>query len=331
MFQRITSRFVKPSTRAFWREAQSDEDFSLYDFLHGYVYTRWPYLYIGIGVGEHRAVKTLRPIWRVYKRLTGFRTPSEPVETRIQPLAGPKGTGTVDYDQISFADTYHGKVVPLGSARELVSIKEPIRIDDLEHVIPYKLARDIVLDNPDHIAVLDCPCRTARTNPCLPLDVCLLIGEPFASMVTEHHPSRSRWISSEEAVAILEAEDQRGHVHHAFFKDAMLGRFYAICNCCACCCGAMQAHQSGTPMLASSGYLAQVDELICQGCGDCETFCQFEAISVPDGIAVVDSQACMGCGICVGHCQSEAINLVAEPSRGFPLEICSLMAAYVGA
>jgi tRNA (Thr-GGU) A37 N-methylase len=27
------------------------------------------------------------------------------------------------------------------------------------------------------------------------------------------------------------------------YKDAMLGRFYAICNCCSCCCGAMQAHQ----------------------------------------------------------------------------------------
>ena len=36
----------------------------------------------------------------------------------------------------------------------------------------------------------------------------------------------------------------------------MLGRFYAICNCCKCCCGAMQAHLNGVPMLASSGYVA---------------------------------------------------------------------------
>jgi hypothetical protein len=26
-----------------------------------------------------------------------------------------------------------------------------------------------------------------------------------------------------------------------YYKDAMLGRFYATCNCCSYCCGAMQA------------------------------------------------------------------------------------------
>ena len=68
---------------------------------------------------------------------------------------------------------------------------------------------------------------------------------------------------SEEAVAILQAEQERGHVHHAFFKDAMLQRFYAICNYCSCCCGAMQAQRNGTPMLASSGYVSRVDEDAC--------------------------------------------------------------------
>jgi ferredoxin len=325
MLQRLIQRRVKPSTLAFWQEARQRTDFSLFDFLHGYVYLRWPYLYIGIGTGEHPLAKVLVPVLRTVNQIIYGKTTGANSET--QPSESPKGMGTVDWEERSFADTYHGKVVPLASARELVSIREPIQIDDLERVIPYKLARDIVLDNPDHIAVLDCPCRSARENPCLPLDVCLLIGEPFASMVTDQHPSRSRWVSSEEAIAILEAEEERGHVHHAFFKDAMLGRFYAICNCCACCCGAMQAHHSGTPMLASSGFLAQVDELMCQGCGVCETFCQFEAISIPDGYAVIDFQACMGCGICVAHCQYEAVALVPEPSKGLPLEICALMEA----
>ncbi|HEU68467.1 MAG TPA: hypothetical protein ENN53_04535 [Candidatus Acetothermia bacterium] len=31
--------------------------------------------------------------------------------------------------------------------------------------------------------MLECPCRAARESPCLPLDVCLVIGEPFASCV----------------------------------------------------------------------------------------------------------------------------------------------------
>jgi ferredoxin len=156
--------------------------------------------------------------------------------------------------------------------------------------------------------------------------VCLIVGEPFASLVVEHHPERSRWISQEEAAGILQAEDERGHVHHAFFKDAMLGRFYAICNCCACCCGAMQAHQRGTPMLASSGYLSHVDESLCIGCAACEEYCQFEALSVPNGTAVVDEARCMGCGVCVSKCDQGALSLERALQKGEPLEILDLMA-----
>jgi ferredoxin len=182
-------------------------------------------------------------------------------------------------------------------------------------VIPYAKARDIILKNPDHILALECPCRSARPNPCLPLDVCLVIGDPFASFVEEHHPRRSRRITPAEAVDILRAEDERGHVHHAFFKDAMLGRFYAICNCCECCCGALQAHQHGTPMLASSGYICQVDESLCISCGECQTACLFGALSQGTFASQVDLAACMGCGVCVSRCPQEALSLALEPSN----------------
>jgi ferredoxin len=144
--------------------------------------------------------------------------------------------------------------------------------------------------------------------------------------VAEHHPRRSRWITQEEAVEVLEAEHKRGHVHHAFFKDAMLGRFYAICNCCSCCCGAMQAHRNDTPMLASSGYVSQIDEALCIGCGECAEICPFAAITVPDGHAVVDISACMGCGVCVDKCEQGAVSLMRDASKGEPLEIEALIA-----
>jgi len=35
--------------------------YSFYDWLHGYLYARWTYLYIGIGVGEHPLVKKFGP------------------------------------------------------------------------------------------------------------------------------------------------------------------------------------------------------------------------------------------------------------------------------
>jgi hypothetical protein len=226
---------VKSSTRAFRREALRTPGYSLLDWLHGYVYARWPYLYIGIGTGQHPLARAFGPLVRLLGRLF---PPSD--------------------EHATFADGYHGKVVPLEAAAQLVTVEEDVDLGDLEQIIPYPVARDIVLKNPDHIVVLECPCRSVRPNPCLPLDVCLVIGEPFAGFVAEHHPQRSRWISQQEAVDILRAEQARGHVSHAYFKDAMLNRFYAICNCCSCCCGAMEAQRNGTPMIASSGYVAQV-------------------------------------------------------------------------
>jgi len=229
--------------------------------------------------------------------------------------------------KLAFADTYHGKVVPLQAARQLVMVQEDIRLPDLEQVIPYAQARAIILKNPDHIIALQCPCRSSRQDPCLPLDVCLIVGEPFASFVAEHHPQKSRWITPAEAQDILQAEDERGHVHHAFFKDAMLGRFYAICNCCACCCGAMQAHRGGTPMLASSGYVARTDPDLCIACGDCAEACQFGAITVNDYNSTVDASLCMGCGICVNKCAQRALALERDSRKGEPLEIATLITA----
>jgi len=309
MKRRSRPHWPRSSTRAFTREAHRTPGFSFFDWLHGQVYLRWLYLYIGIGTGEHPLARAFGPLVR-----------------RLSPLFSPRPTDHQNPDRVTFADTYHGKVVPLEAAKRLVTVQQEITLTDLEQVIPYTRARDIVLRNPDHIVVLECPCRASRPNPCQPLDVCLIIGEPFASFIAEHHPRRSRWITQEEAVEILRAEQERGHVSHAFFKDAMLGRFYAICNCCACCCGAMQAWQHGTPMLASSGYISQVDADRCTGCGTCSEFCQFEVISVSNGTAVVDVTVCMGCGVCVSKCEQGALSLVRDPSKGEPLEIHELMA-----
>jgi ferredoxin len=110
-----------------------------------------------------------------------------------------------------------------------------------------------------------------------------------------------------------------------YYKDAMLGQFYAICNCCSCCCGTMNAHRNGTPMLASSGYVAVVDADLCADCSSCADSCQFAAISLDDGSARVDASACMGCGVCVARCPQEALSLQRDPAKGEPLEIRELM------
>ena len=304
-------RLVAPSTKAFIREARKSKNYSLFNFIHGYVYGRWTYFYIAMGTGSHPLAKRLAPLIQWIGGLLVSNAPTQKSAPAIK-----------------FEDTYHAKVVPLAAAKQLVSIKQSIALGDLEHIIPYALARDIILQDPDHLAVVDCPCRAARPHPCLPLDVCLVVGEPFVSFFVEHQPKRSRRITSDEAQAILKAEDERGHVHHAFFKDAMLGRFYAICNCCSCCCGAMQAQRSGAPMLSSSGYVAQINPELCTACRKCEKTCQFKAITT-NGKAVVNTALCMGCGVCVGQCKKSAVQLVRMESKGEPLEIDRLIANFM--
>jgi ferredoxin len=295
-------RVIRSSTVAFWREGRRTPGYSLFDFVHGQVYARWPYLYIGLGTGEHRLTPLMRSVARIVSWFLPQRTEDNP-------------------RRVTFADTYHGKALVPASARRLVSIREEIHRSQPEQIIPMKLAREIVLHDPQHIVALDCPCRVARSTPCLPLDVCLIVGEPFASFVHEHHPRRSRPISQAEAVAILDAEHARGHVAHAFFKDAMLGRFYAICNCCACCCGAMQAQRNGVPMLISSGYVSAPAGDRCTGCGACAQICPFGAITLADGRPGIDSASCLGCGVCVSHCPRDALMLRLDAGKPAPLEI----------
>jgi len=307
--KRRPHRFISKATQDFLKEARGVKKFSMFDFIHGYTYSRWSHFYVSLAISAKKyhlkfAFDILVSIYSIFLKLL------------------PKNRGIKG---ISFEDSYHGKAIPIDSAKKLVSIKESIHIGDLEKVIPYKSARDIILKNPDHILALQCPCRSAREHPCLPMDVCLIIGEPFASFIMEHKPDRARWITSIEAVDILEAEEERGHVHHAFFKDAMLGRFYAICNCCECCCGAIQAHKRGTPMLASSGYIAVVDDEACVACGQCLSYCQFNALSMTNDGLQIDTEKCMGCGVCVSHCPQGALSLKLSPQKGLPLDITKLI------
>ena len=259
--------------------------------LHGYIYARWPNLYVATG-------RTLEPIlflWPAAKRY--------------------------------LADSYHGKVLPTDLAKRLVSIGQPIEVRDMEQVIPYPMARDIVLSAPLDLAVIDCPCRLSSPHPCEPIQVCMVVGKPYVDFTLAHHPGSSRRLTTAEALRLLEEEHARGHVHTAYFKESAAGRFYAICNCCKCCCGGIDALvRWGVPMVASSGYEVEAVDGRCVGCGRCASTCAFGALSI-DGQAVrIDVERCMGCGVCVSQCPRDALSLVRAPERGVPLDVRALHA-----
>jgi len=276
-------RLLRTSTWKMMCEAGLRRLFNL-KALHGYVYGRWTKQYINLLINH------------------------------ILPRLGPRGKSWL-------ANRYHGKVLTHEQAKNIVTINKEIPLKDLEQIIPYPVARNLVLKGPPDVAVIQCACRRARDNPCEPIQVCMVVGQPFVDFCLEHHPQTSRRLSQAEALELLEAEHERGHVHSAWFKDACLDRFYSICNCCKCCCGGIEAMvKYGVPQVASSGYVAQVDNSVCTACKICEDACPFGAIEVND-TAVINWDACMGCGVCEGQCPSGAMLLVRDEKKGIPLDV----------
>jgi len=229
------------------------------------------------------------------------------------------------------AETYHAKVVRLEEAEKFITINKDLTLTDLEHVLPYKYATDIILKNPDNIVALECPCRGLVKNPCTPTDVCLLIGEPFADLTRIAQPHRSRRISSVEALEILRQEDERGHIHTAWFNTAMLNRFYTMCNCCKCCCyGLKSMTDFGINRIQPSGYRAVIEDG-CHGCGKCVKSCQFDAIELipnPNNKtgkeARIIEEKCFGCSVCETKCKQHSISIIRDPEKGTPLDIEAL-------
>ena len=253
--------------------------------LHGYVYGRWTNQYIDVLIH------------------------------RIFPRLGPSGGKWL-------SDHYHGKVLTHEEAEAIINSKKDIPLQDLEQIIPYPTARNLVLKGPPDVAVYECACRHARAQHCQPTQVCMVIGQPFVDFITEHNPHSSRRLTQAEALELLRAEHERGHLHSAWFKDALLDRFYAICNCCKCCCGGVEAMTKyGIPMMTSSGYVAEVEQELCNLCAICVDACPFNALATDDSRLMRNWELCMGCGVCVEKCPTEALSLVRDVKKGIPLDV----------
>ncbi len=274
---------IRRSTRSFLR-MHGLRNILNFKAVHAYVYIRWTKQYIGFALNRlvHVSGKRSRKAW---------------------------------------SDRYHGKVLTHDHARAIVTLDRSIPLRDLEQIIPYPTARSLVLNGPPDIVVHDCVCRLARATPCSPSQVCMIIGRPFTDMILEHNP-KSRRLTQAEALELLRQEHERGHLHSAWFKDVMLDRFYAICNCCKCCCGGLEGMvKYGMGNIASSGYVASVDASLCDGCGACETVCPFRAVSAVDGKSAVLWERCMGCGVCEARCPRKAMSLVRDEKKGLPFDV----------
>jgi len=269
------------STKKWFRDPHWSPKGRWINALHGYLYMRWQNQYIKHFVIQMGAIAP-KPVREYFK------------------------------------DHYHSKVLTHENAVEIIKINENIPLQDLEQVVPYPNARNFLLSAPPEIIVYECGCRNSRENHCETTQVCMWIGQPYIDFILEHNPNSSRRLTQEEALKLLEEEHNRGHVHTAWFKDAMQDRFYCICNCCSCCCAGIEAMRKyGTPFLAASGYLAQINHSLCKICGHCAEVCPFEAVVIGANRVDILAESCMGCAWI--HAQNTPFNLYRIRPSASPL------------
>ncbi len=301
-----------PMTRALY-DAYGEEEKK--DFETAYLYMKYLYEFVSI-------------------ILQGFGTPPIPELESIDPAVLEKLNAKRDAIVGSFmsreTSMYHAKVIRLENAEQLVTQKVDVNLEVPETVVPFKLARNVILNHPGAIAVGTCPCRLANPEcSCMPepMEACMFLGDPHASFIAEHNP-RFRKINQEEAVAILEDCHKRGFVQCAYFKKDMGNRLYAICNCCSCCCGGVKTANlfasglSPVTNLVPSGYVAEIGD-DCTACGECVESCQFGAIRLNDtgDRVAVAFEKCMGCGVCESRCPSGSITMRVDASKGGILDL----------
>ncbi len=197
-----------------------------------------------------------------------------------------------------------------------VFVQEPVLMTNNGlHILDYERASHIIEDA-SHIGLGTCYCRHKMLHvdkPCeidAPLDVCLTFGNVARSLAV--NGQHARLIDKKEAMDVLERSYAAGLVQ---IGENVREVPAFICNCCGCCCEALQAARKFSPMqpVATTNFIPKVlDE--CVGCGKCEKVCPILAISMQntkDGKrAQIDHEICLGCGVCVRSCPKDAIELV---------------------
>jgi electron transport complex protein RnfB len=196
--------------------------------------------------------------------------------------------------------TPHLRTLPIN--KDLVSKWPVATYDDAASIIRSK----------DRIAVAPCLCRMAVRmygKGCdHSLETCMQF-DSFADYYVDN--SMGRYISKDEALAILEQNEKEGLV----IQTANSKEVEAMCACCSCCCGMLISLKlfPAPAREVKSNYYCISDETICSGCGTCIKRCPVGAIKLKDEKLCQIQKRCIGCGLCVSTCPTSSRSLMLKP------------------
>jgi ferredoxin len=198
--------------------------------------------------------------------------------------------------------TPHQRTVPIETS---VSAGRP--------VVPYEDAAGIIRSK-KLIAIAECLCRKAMKvygKQCRhPMETCMQF-DSFAEYYVDN--GMARYISTDEALAILKRNEQEGLVLQTLNSQ----KVEAICACCSCCCGMLIALKlfPAPALEAKSSYACQFEASLCTGCGTCVKRCPVGAYKLIEGKVQYKPARCIGCGLCVPFCPVHAHTLAKKPEE----------------
>jgi len=226
---------------------------------------------------------------------------------------------------------YHSKVISGENATKILTLDEDVTAvtEKNKRVIPFDYAYKILFQEPDFIAVMDCPCKKTLNAPEESVNSCLSVGRKTAQFWLDRCGKKyhARKITQQEALELIRKFREKGYVTQAFFKVATGGSTGIICNCHIDTCVSLQASRfarrfsSELTMNADSGYSMRHDDTVCRLCGACVRICQFNAISLAENKRTYEKKECLGCGLCMEHCPHQAIHMYQDPDKTIPLDV----------
>lgn len=194
-----------------------------------------------------------------------------------------------------------------------IPVNVEIKVD--HRVLNYDSVKQYLI-NASKISLMDCPCKTKRSNCDGPIHVCIGLNGKAEKILTleRFQHLNPHEISVKEALPVLMETHEAGYVHMALTqkKDKRPDDVDHICSCCTCCCSIFSGviRYGLAPHLLTSDTTSVIDMSKCNSCGICVCRCQFGAKEMVNKELVFKSELCLGCGLCVSTCPTNAITLV---------------------